>query len=270
VSGNADVTVVIPCFAAGTLVAEAVDSALGQEGGSPRVVVVDDGSRDPDTLRALAELPAAAAVVRRPNRGLSAARNTGVEHSDTSLLLMLDADDLLHPDALGRLRAVLDSEPGLGFAYGLTEFIGDWAGVLALPDWDPYRLLYRSLVSATSLLRRELFEEVGGFDPELPGYEDWDFFLGAVERGWAGRRIPEVTFYYRRRGRTLVDATRADYRHLYRRIRRKHAALYRRAPELAKQSALGPAGRLLYRTWFAWRPLPARLEQALYGRLLFR
>jgi glycosyltransferase involved in cell wall biosynthesis len=268
-AGNADVTVVIPCFDAGALVREAVDSALGQDGGPPLVLVVDDGSRDPGTLRALEELPAAAEVVKRPNGGLSAARNTGVEHSSTPLLVMLDADDRLHPAALRRLRPELEADPRAGFAYGQAEFFGDWGGVLSLPDWDPYRMLYRSLVSATGLMRRELFDDAGGFDPELPGYEDWDFFLGAVERGWRGVRIPEVTFFYRRSAGTLFGATRADYRRHYRHIRRKHAALFARSGELAKESDIGPVGRLAYRTWFAWRPLPAALEQRLYG-LLFR
>jgi glycosyltransferase involved in cell wall biosynthesis len=269
VSENADVTVVIPCFDAGTLVREAVDSALGQEGGAPAVVVVDDGSEDPTTLRELDELPGGARVVRRPNGGVSVARNTGVQHADTPLLLMLDADDRLHPAALARLRPLLREDSSVGFAYGLAEFFGDWGGVLELPGWDPYRMLYRSLVSATGLMRRQLFDAVGGFDPDLPGYEDWDFFLGAVERGWDARRVPQVTFYYRRHAGSLVDATRSDYRRLYRRIRRKHASLYRRAPELARRSDLGPLGRLAYRSWFAWRPLPGGIEQRLYG-VLFR
>jgi hypothetical protein len=52
-------------------------------------------------------------------------------------------------------------------------------------------------------------------------------------------------------------------------LRAKHAGLYARAPELGRESDLGPLGRLAYRTWWQWRPLPGRLEQALYG-LRFR
>ena len=182
---------------------------------------------------------------------------------------MLDADDRLHPTALRRLGSLLDAEPQLGFAYGLGEFVGAWSGVLRFPEWDPYRLLYRSIVTMTCLMRRELYDAVGGLDPALPGYEDWDFFLGAAERGWSGKLLPEVTFYYHRGQAGLVRSTRADYRRHYRYIRSKHAKLYRRSRELARQSDISWLGRLVYRTWFAWRPLPAVLERRFYG-IFFR
>jgi GT2 family glycosyltransferase len=269
VTGNDDVTVVIPCFGYGEFLAEAVGSALGQEGGAPRVIVVDDGAADARTLRALDDLPDGVELLRQDNAGVSAARNAGAAAAQTPYVLMLDADDRLRPRALATLRAPLEAEPSLGFAYGDAEFFGAWSGRLAFPDYDPYRLLHRSIVTATSLMRRDVFEAVGGFDGALPGYEDWDLYLGALEQGWRGRRVPEVVLDYRRHESSRLAGDRSDYRRRYRAIRAKHRALYARAGELAGESELGPAGRLVYRTWWAWRPLPGRVEQALY-RLLFR
>src|SRR3954453_18504566 len=80
-AGNDDVTVVITCFNYGRFLSEAVDSALAQESGPPRVVVVDDGSTEPNTLAALERLPPEVMLVRIPNSGLSAARNAGVARS---------------------------------------------------------------------------------------------------------------------------------------------------------------------------------------------
>jgi GT2 family glycosyltransferase len=268
-SANDDVTVVIPCFGYGRFLGESVASALGQEGGAPRVVVVDDGSTDAETRAAFERLPDAVELLRREHEGVAAARNAGAAAARTPLLLMLDADDRLRPRALATLRAPLDTDASLGFAYGDAEFFGAWSGRLAFPDFDGYRLLYRSIVTATSLMRREAFDAAGGFDPALPGYEDWDLYLGALERGWRGRRVPEVVLDYRRHGTSRLAADRSDYRRRYRAIRAKHAALYARVGELAAESSLGPAGRLAYRTWWAWRPLPGRVEQALY-RLVFR
>jgi GT2 family glycosyltransferase len=267
-SGNDDVTVVIPCFGHGEFLGEAVASTLGQEGGAPRVVVVDDGSTDAATRAAYGQLPEGVELLRQENAGVAAARNAGAAAAETPYLLMLDADDRLRPRALGTLRAPLEAEPALGFAYGDAEFFGAWSGRLAFPDFDGYRLLHRSIVTATSLMRRTMFEAVGGFDTTLP-YEDWDFYLGALESGWAGRRVPEVVLDYRRHESSRLAGDRADYRRNYRAIRAKHAALYARAGELAGESVLGPAGRLVYRTWWAWRPLPGAVEQALY-RVAFR
>ncbi|MBA2630495.1 MAG: glycosyltransferase family 2 protein [Thermoleophilaceae bacterium] len=265
-----DVTVVIPCFDYGRYVGEAVASALEQEGGAPRLVVVDDGSTDPDTVGVLGRLPPPVTVLRQDNAGPSAARNAGAALTDTPYLLMLDADDRLRPGALDALRAPLDADSSLGFAYGFAEFFGDWTGRLDFPAYDPYRLLHRSIVSATSLLRREAFDAAGGFDPGLPGYEDWDLYLGALESGWTGVRVPEVVLSYRRHSGSRVGSDRAGYRRRYRAIRKKHSALYARAGELAEASELGPAGRLAYRAFWGWRPVPARVENAVYGRVFRR
>jgi glycosyltransferase involved in cell wall biosynthesis len=269
-SAHADVTVVIPCFNYGRFVADAVESALGQEGGAPAVVVVDDGSTDPETVGVLDGLERPGVrVVRIANAGPAAARNAGAGEAATPLLLMLDADDRLSPGALAALKQPIKDDPALGFAYGRTRLFGDRQGELALPAYEPYRLLHRSLVSATSLIRREAFDSVGGFDADVPGYEDWDLYLGLLGRGWEGLRVEEFTLEYRRHGRTTLSVDRRGYRRRYRALRRKHAALYARRRELAAGSDLGAPGRLAYRTFWAWRPVPASVERAVYS-LAFR
>ena len=74
-----DVTVVIPCFNHGRFLLGSVERALGQQGGPPKVIVVDDGSTDQATERALAELPDGVRLIRQQNAGVSAARNAGFE-----------------------------------------------------------------------------------------------------------------------------------------------------------------------------------------------
>lgn len=267
---NDDVTVVIPCFNHGRYLPEAVESARSQRGGEPKVIVVDDGSTEEETALALDALPAGVELVRQANAGPAAARNTGIERSQTPLLLMLDADDRLTLEAIGTLRGPLESHPEVGYCYGVMRFFGAWSGEIRFPDFDPYRVLYRSIAGASlGLIRRRAWEEAGGFDPSIPGYEDWDFCLGALERGWLGLQVPEVTLEYRKHERSGQEEHRRVYRQTYRMLRDKHSELYRRSGEFASGTDLGPAGRLLYRTYWAWRPLPAPLERGLY-RLVFR
>jgi GT2 family glycosyltransferase len=268
-SANDDTTVVITCFNYGRFLAEAVGSALEQAGGPPHVIVVDDGSTEPETLAVLDRLPAEVEVVRTPNRGLSAARNAGAARSATRLLIPLDADDMLAPQALETLRAPLERDPKLGFAYGLAEMFGSRSGVLRMPPYDPWRVLYRSIVSHTALIRRAAFDAAGGYDEEVDGYEDWDLYLRLLERGFEGVQVPAVTLRWRRHGPSMLSDVRSDYRRRYRELRRRHTALYSREPQLRARTPLGPAGRLVYRTFWAWRPVPARIEAAAY-RLLFR
>src|SRR4051794_22594120 len=112
-----DITVVIPCFNHGRFLLESVERALGQDGGPPRVIVVDDGSTDEQTVQALEEVPAGVEVIRQENAGVSAARNAGFENSDSELLLMVDADDRLPPDALDVLRPPLEANRDVGYCY---------------------------------------------------------------------------------------------------------------------------------------------------------
>ena len=264
-----DVTIIIPCFNHGRYLPEAVDSALGQSGAAPEIVVVDDGSDDPATLAALEQLPRGIQVLRQDNAGPAAARNAGAAAATGNLLLFVDADDQLPAGAVGSLSAVLDQDPSLGYAYGRLEHIGDWRGVVRFPDYDPFKLLYRNIVGHMGLVRRAAFEDFGGYDAEVDWMEDWDVLLRALERGWHGRRAPEVAYRYRRHGAGRLADDRGAYRREYRAMRTRHSELYRRSGELAQGSDLGALGRLAYRSVWAWRPVPAALERGLYG-LLFR
>ncbi|MBV9817435.1 MAG: glycosyltransferase [Solirubrobacterales bacterium] len=263
-SEHDDVTVVVPCFNYGRFLEEALASVRAQAGGPPRLLVVDDGSTEPETQRTLGSLSEDVGLLRQRNAGLSAARNAGFRAARTPLLLALDADDLLPPAALRALKQGLEADPVAGFAYGVTRFFGEWSGELAMPGWDPYRLLYRHTIGPTALTRRELFEDVGGYDEHVTGFEDWEFWLHALAHGWHGVKVAEVTFLYRRHGVTMLAGARRDYRRWYRRMRLKHSDLYRRRRELARGSDLGAVGRLLYRFYWGPRPIPAVVEQRLY------
>jgi glycosyltransferase involved in cell wall biosynthesis len=262
---NGDITAVVACFNYGAYLVEAVDSLLGQAGGAPRVVVVDDGSDDRDTLAALDSLADGAELVRQPNRGVGAARNAGLERVETPYAIVLDADDRLAPGALVAMRAPLDADAGLGFAYGAMRFFGDWTGELRFPAYDPYALLYRHTIGLSALVRRDVIEATGGFDPAFGHFEDWELWVNALAHGWRGRQIEAVTLEYRRHGATKLAADRAAYRRAFRRLRAKHAALYGDRARLARESRLGAAGRFWYRAWWGARPVPARLERALHA-----
>ena len=119
-------------------------------------------------------------------------------------------------------------------------------------------------------MRRRCWEDAGGFDSAIDGYEDWDFCLSALEKGWRGLQIDRVTHEYRKHERSGEEEHRRRYRRVYRQIRAKHPDLFARRREFAADSPLGSAQRLVYRTFWAWRPIPARVEKALYRNVIFR
>jgi glycosyltransferase involved in cell wall biosynthesis len=248
------VSVVIACFNYGRYVGEAVESAL-REGA--HVIVVDDGSTEP-----LPQLPGSVELIRQDNQGVARARNAGLARVATPYALVLDADDRLAPGALDTLRAPLDADPELGYAYGRMKFFGDWDGELRFPPFDEYALLYRHTVGLSALARREVFEDTGGFDPAFEQYEDWELWVNALAHGWRGQQVDAVTVEYRRHADAKREADRAVYRRMYRQLRAKHARLYEQPPP----SRLGPAQRVWYRAFWGYRPIPGRLETALQRR----
>lgn len=262
---NDDVTAVIACFNYGSYLREAVDSALGQ---GARAVVVDDGSTDPGTHAALDALPAGVEVLRQANAGVCVARNAGLARVRTRYAIVLDADDRLAAGALDAMRAPLDADPRLGFAYGTMRFFGAWEGELRFPGYDPYRLLYRHTIGLSALMRRELVDDTRGFDPAFEGYEDWELWVNALAHGWRGRRVDAVTLEYRRHaGASKLTEDRRRYRLHYAALRRKHATLYERAGELAREGRVGPVERAVYRWFWGARPVPAGLEAFVHRRL---
>ena len=115
------VAVVIPVFRHSVLLAEAVESALEQVlPGSLRIVIVNDGCPHRETeaiCRAYAEAwPERIRYVRKPNGGLSDARNAGIRHvlaeePEVDAIYMMDADNRLRPGALARAAAALEAHP---------------------------------------------------------------------------------------------------------------------------------------------------------------
>jgi glycosyltransferase involved in cell wall biosynthesis len=256
-----DVTVVIANFNYAAYLGEAVESAR-REGA--RVVVVDDGSTEP-----LPSLPDDVELVRQGNQGVAAARNNGWRRADSPYVLFLDADDRLVPGALAVLSAPLEADPSLGYAYGRMKFFGDWEGELRFPPYDAYALLYRHTIGLSALVRREVLEDTGGFDPDFTQFEDWELWVNALAHGWRGLQIDAVTVEYRRHSSSKHAQDRRAYREAFRRLRTKHAELYRERHRLAAESSLGSAGRLVHRAYWGPRPVLASVEQSLY-RLLWR
>jgi glycosyltransferase involved in cell wall biosynthesis len=261
--------VIVTCFNYGRYLEEAVASARSQAGGPPQVVVVDDGSTDPQTLDVLARLDRDIDLVRQPNAGVGAARNVGLSRAKTPYLLVLDADDRLTEDALLALKEPLERNPALGFAYGRARFFEEWEGTLTFPPYDPYRLLYRHTIGLTALMRKEVAEATGGFDEQFEHFEDWEFWLNALAHGWRGFQVDSVTLEYRRHGTSKLRIDRRGYRRTLHELRHKHGQLYS-DPAIARESELGPLGRAAYRYFWGFRPVPARVEQAAHSLLWSR
>jgi glycosyltransferase involved in cell wall biosynthesis len=177
------VSVVIPTYNRSSLVCEAISSVLAQCGGSPEIIVVDDGSTD-DTADALRGLDARIRYLRRSHLGVAAARNEGARAAGGRWLAFLDSDDLWSPQKLARQMALHAARPELLASQTGEIWLRNGTRVNprrhhAKPDGDIFLpSLSRCLVSPSAVvLHRDLFFELGGFDETLPVCEDYDLWL---------------------------------------------------------------------------------------------
>ena len=227
------VGIVVPCYRHGIFLDACIASVKAQTLSPAAIVVVDDGSSDPETVEALARLDddPDVTVLRQPeNAGPSAARNRGIEQLDTSYVLPIDADDQLIPDALERMVAQLETAPEeVGFVYPSWRHIGNQSGEVHPPAYNPWLLMMGNYCAAPALFDRRLFAEHGLRYPEeiVVGHEDWDLILQLVERGVEGVPAGEPTFLYRRQGFSRVNAVDYGPDAFERTIERRHPHLYR-------------------------------------------
>ena len=224
------ISVLMPCFNHGAFVSEAIESVRRQTVQDFEIIVVDDGSTDAATTDVLSRLSSPIRVLTTSNQGLPAARNHAAVHASGSLFCALDADDRLAPTWFEKAIGVLESRPNIAFVSHWLETFGDEHWTWKPEQCDLPSLLARNTVNGAAVVRRDAFEAVGGYDASMrEGCEDWDFWLRLVERGFEGTIIPEVLFYYRRRGdsmsRTMLEEQR--YRRPLEALIEKHEEAYR-------------------------------------------
>jgi glycosyltransferase involved in cell wall biosynthesis len=225
-SNTARVAIIIPCFNDGSFVTDALDSARQQE--PSEIIIVDDGSTDPQTRSVLRELEASGVrVLGKENGGLASARMTGVAATSARYIQPLDADDRLEPGAVTVLADALDADPAASAAWGTVEAFGtrdcrynNRSGI------DPWRLSYMNELPAVPMLRRASLLAVGGWD--WHGWEDWDLAMKGAEAGWKGIKLEQVYLHYREHAKSRlydqVTERQADY---LPELRERHADLIR-------------------------------------------
>jgi glycosyltransferase involved in cell wall biosynthesis len=241
------VSVVIPVRDDGAFLDEAVGSVLAQSLEDFEVLVVDDGSAEPATVRLLDgyERPKTR-VLRRPAEGVARARNAGFAAAEGRYFLPLDADDRLAPRFLERTVEILEARPAVGIVESEAELFGEREGRWERPPVSMPEILLGNTILPCALFRAEEFRRTRGYNPNMAaGWEDFDLWLSLLELGLAVERVPEVLFHYRLRPGSRSHRMRpGDWRRCYARILLNHPGLYGRHPEVLPRYVL----RLLFKS----------------------
>ncbi|OAT86068.1 glycosyltransferase [Desulfotomaculum copahuensis] len=227
-------SVVIPFYNMGRYIEETVQSALASTYRPLEIVVVDDGSDDPESLAVLEALPSSlpdpVRVVHTPNRGLAAARNTGAENARGEYLALLDADDLVEPEFYARCVEILRRYDNISLVYSWVRFFDSAKGCFIANNLEFPYLLAHNMLAAICVLKRSDFLAFARNKPRLSaGLEDYESWISLYEAGRLGVCIPEFLTRYRvRRDSMLRGMNDHAVLFMYDEIVRLHAATYRR------------------------------------------
>ena len=185
---GSDIEAVITSYNQGSMILEAVRSVCSQTLLPKRIIIVDDGSTDKNSLEILnsmknnSDFSVPITIHFQENRGVSAARNTGISKAQTSMVLILDGDDKLEPEYMEEVSKLLQENPEMVIASSWMHTFGVLDAVVCPTGGNIVSFLSHNCCPATHILRKKVYEQCAGYDESMrSGFEDWEFFLSMLE-----------------------------------------------------------------------------------------
>jgi len=192
------ISIIIPTFQHAKEIEGCLRSILNQTFKDYEIIIVNDGSTD-NTLEVLEKYKNPpplfwgkkwwrVKIINQENRGAAAARNRGFKESQGEFVLFCDADMVLKPEMLEKLKDALEKNLEKSYAYCSFKF--GWKK-FKCGKFDAEKLKKMNYIHTSALIRREHFL---GFDQSLKKFQDWDLWLTMLECGYEGVWLPEILF----------------------------------------------------------------------------
>lgn len=207
------VSVIIPAYKAGAYLIETVQAVLNQSYQNLELLVIDDGSPDnqAELVAPLIQSDLRAQYIRQKNGGVSSARNHGFRLSKGAYVAFLDADDTWLPQNLEQKVAKFQTDPDFGLVHSDLAVMDEHSKLTGETKSGKEGYILKDLLAwngtcvptpSSILVKREVVEQVGGFDLELSNAADQEFFFRVAKHYKIGR-VPAVTWHYRIHGNNM-------------------------------------------------------------------
>ena len=226
-----EVAVIIPCYNDGIYLREALASLEAQTYNDWEAILVDDGSTDEETLALLASIssPKVRVIYHESNRGLAAARNTGIEASNATYICPLDADDRFDMIALEEYVKAFKADKDIGLVYSQVQRFGFDQRLMTYPREIDLRFLVEQYHPvATSPFSRDAWVRTGGLcEHEILriGMEDVDFHFSLLELGVKFSYVSKPLYHYRSREMSLSGRMQTNNYKIRKFIANRHKSL---------------------------------------------
>lgn len=190
------VSIIIASYNYGEYLAETIESALNQSYKNIEIILIDDGSKD-HSLDVASHYNIT--ILAQDNMGVSASRNNAAKYAKGKYIFFLDADDILYPTSIQDLIDLfVGAGEDVGFAYGQLQYFGykDW--IFESSHFDPVKLSKENYIQTSALIRKDVFDRVGGFDRGFDLREDWELFVRIWHAGYKGVFLGRPHLKYRK------------------------------------------------------------------------
>lgn len=229
-----DVSIIIPYYNTGRYLPDALESVKAYKDHpvySCEIIIINDGSTDPHSIALLTELKDEGyIVINNEHKGLSAARNAGLAAAVGDYILFLDSDNILRDVFITKGIPILKTS-GADIVYGKAHFFGTTAKPTFKQDvFHMPTILARNYIDACCLIKRKVWETLGGFDENMSVLEDWEYWIRAGKAGFNFHFVDDFFYDYRVRPQSLTSAI--DDERYYQ--ARKY--IYNKYPELVIES----------------------------------
>jgi GT2 family glycosyltransferase len=193
---------------------EAIASVRAQTYPHWELCLLDDGSRNPEIIHALHRHAASDPRIHLHRhdtaQGISAATNAALAHATGDYIALLDHDDTLTPDALAHVAHHINHNPHLDMLYSDEAVVNaDVVASNVKPDWSPENLCGLMYTCHLGVYRRTLLEDIGAFDSEFDGCQDYDVALRVSERTDQIAHIPHILYHWRAHGQSAAGGEEA-------------------------------------------------------------
>ena len=182
------ISVIIPTFNRKHTLQRAIDSVLAQKFKPFEIIIVDDGSKDGTKEWLLLNYPSVK-YIHQPNNGVSSARNKGIQISQGSWIALLDSDDEWMPEKLEYQSRFLEMNRDSSFCHTNEIWIRNGVRVNQMKKHKKYGgdifkhcLDICRISPSSSIIKKDVFEEVGAFDESLTVCEDYDLWLRVTSK----------------------------------------------------------------------------------------
>jgi glycosyltransferase involved in cell wall biosynthesis len=200
------VSIVLPTYNGSKYIQEAIDSCLSQTYNAIELIIVDDCSTDatPEILDKIKD-SRVKLIRNKINQRLPRSLNIGFRHSKGTYLTWTSDDNLYESTAIEQMASLLENQPEIGFVYANYHVIDENGIVISEARLAPPSCLTEyNCVNACFLYRREVYKQVGEYDPKAILAEDYDYWL-RVRRRFQIYWLQTPLYYYRKHSETLTQ-----------------------------------------------------------------